>query len=210
MFEYSLAVSRLVASIHVVYLSPVTESTKALSEERDTWDAVSTRLIEEVKLLSSPSSAAARPNYVRSELNICAICTKVIHSLVNCFLNPFVNNSKLKLPAGAVSEILHTPGNGNGNKGKGGNPAKVGGHPTNQKRASMSHGRSAQYGRKAVIIMPYSGTTSHLTPFSDLVESTTSSDLSFTLADNSKMRSTHSGVRKVRIQNEDGLGSVSL
>lgn len=72
----------------------------------------------------------------------------------------------------------------------------------------MAHGIRAHTCQKVDKMMLDSGTTSHLTPLADRVQSTTRSDIYSTLADNSKMRATHVGLRKVRIQ--DDVRSVSL
>lgn len=45
-FEDALAVDILVASIYAVKLASVTDSIKTLSEDKVTWDAISTCLIE--------------------------------------------------------------------------------------------------------------------------------------------------------------------
>lgn len=161
-------------------------------------------------MLSFTSSAAARLTFAQSELNSCVICKKAGHNVENCFLNPLGQKSKLELPPGVVSGILGTPGNRNGNNRRGGNRGKGCEQSADDERAAMAHGPGDQSARKADIMMLESGTTSHLTPCEDRIQATTSSDLSFTLADNSKMRATHSGVRKVRMQSDNGVRAVSL
>lgn len=57
----------------------------------------------------------------------------------------------------------------------------------------MAYGNTKQVRRKADFMILDSVTTSHLTPCADLVQATTSSDLSFTLSDNTQMRATPGG-----------------
>lgn len=64
-------------------------------------------------------------------------------------------------------------------------------------RVAMSHEKMEGRPNGKYVIMFDSGATSHITLFSNSLSSTIQTDMSFTLADNSQMQATHSGVRKV-------------
>lgn len=80
----------------------------------------------------------------------------------------------------------------------------------NHEPAAMSPENHAASVRKAYVEFLDSGGTSLLTPPGDVVQSKTSSDMLFTLSDNWQMRATHNGVRKVHIQGEDGVLTISF
>lgn len=118
---------------------------------------------------------------------------------------------KLDLPDDVVSGILE---NGTGRNARSKQHKKKGngrGNAPRNKRATMAHGK---YGRKAEwktdVIMLESGLTSHLTPLASCFYSKIPRDVSFTIADNLQMRTTHSGVLKVQMSSEKGIRWVSL
>lgn len=59
-------------------------------------------------------------------------------------------------------------------------------------------------------IMIDSGTTLHITPYADKVQSWTNCEISISLGDNSIVKSTSQGVRRVRWQGRNGSVNVSL
>lgn len=208
-FDDALAVGILVASIDVTELSPVTASIETLSNDKITWEAVSTRLIEEVHTLTLATGSAARSNAANIEKLQCHIWQKLNHSTDNCFLNPFGKMSKIDVPDNLLSNLLDgrpagstRPKKGNRGRGRGGRRP--------QECSAMANGDLLSSEEKADIMMLDSGTTSHLTPFAGRVQSKKSSSLILILADDSKMKSTHTGTRKVSLCGDGEVRAVSL
>lgn len=126
----------------------------------------------------------------------------------NCFLNLLGTNSKLDFPSGVVPNIFGNAVNCSGNNQNGGEHVKGRGKARNHEGADIVHGNRAPSRRKAYVMVLDSRKTSHLTPRADVRQSNTSSNMSFTLADNSQMSATHNCVRKVRMQGVDGIRTV--
>lgn len=74
----------------------------------------------------------------------------------------------------------------------------------------MARGQFMRNGLTVDRMMLESGTTSHLTPHVDRVQSKTPCDISIKLADDLKVRSRHKGVRKVSFATDSGRRKVSL
>lgn len=85
-----------------------------------------------------------------------------------------------------------------------------GGGGQKSERTAMANGNRTKNERNADIMMLDSVKMFHLTPVAYHVQLTTTSEISFTHADNSPIRATHQGVRKLRMRGEGGVRSVSL
>lgn len=196
----SLAIGILVASIDVPELMPVTASIKTLAEADVKWEEVANRLIEDSKSISSGNGLSARAS--AATVDTCQICKKPNHKTENCFLNPMGKNCKLDISDDTVSSLLG--GKSNSFKSDRGSQNKSG------ERSAMARHSDGADTRMPDRIMIDSGTTTHITPFANRVVSKTPQNVLITLADESTVRSSHCGVRKVTFMTDNGPQKVSL
>lgn len=199
--EDSFAVTILVASIEVAALRPATTAIKTLAEDDLKWDTVAERLTEEAKGLkevrSTEVSLAAVPR------DGCQICGKENHPTSKCFLNPMYAHNRLGLDADKQREIeersVQTARTDR--KGKGKKKTKKSGE-----RSAVA--RPSKKGPDMMLVD--SGTSAHMTSRSDRVISKEHCDVDISLGDNSKVHSSHKGIRKVMWHTQEGERTISL
>lgn len=83
--DSTLEVGLLIYSVDVPQLQPVTAAIKTLAKDKISWEAVTSRLIEEQKALVNEGG---KPGRVNSAKTGCDICKKRNHTTDTCLLNP--------------------------------------------------------------------------------------------------------------------------
>lgn len=116
----------------------------------------------------------------------------------------------MDVPADSVPSILEgksITGNINARK-----PYRGNGEPPKkeEERAAMTRHDNGRNGPKADRVMIDSGTKYHITPFAPKVQDMVLRNVEIALADDSPVRSSHSGIRKVSFGTDDGIQNVSL
>ena len=200
--QESFAVAILVASVEVPALRPATTAIKTLAENDLKWETVAERLIEEAKglkeALYGESSRAAVTN------SVCGICRKTGHETDRCWLNPLNPDNKLGLTADK-REMAERQASAAGKSDKNGRK-KSRKKAKKDKRAAMA--KTKQPGEDVMLVD--SGTTSHITARSETVSSRSGCDISIALGDDSKVKATEKGDRRVQWAGEDGPRTIRL
>lgn len=158
------------------------------------------RLIEESKSASSPHIG---PGRLSAAYSACQICQKSSHTMADCYLNPISEKSRVNVPPDTVRKILDGKTQ---KKRRNDNKKKKG-----EERSAMARGQPKKLsGRNVDKMMLDSGTTPYLTPHADRVQCKMACDVPITLADESTVRATHKGIRKVDFPTGDGAQKLSL
>lgn len=84
---------------------PVMASFKNLLDGKVKWEVVSTRLIAEVKSLTTEMGSASPSNAANIEKLQCHICQKWKHSTENLFLNPLGKKRKVDVPEKLLANL---------------------------------------------------------------------------------------------------------
>lgn len=202
--EDSATIGILMSSLQVPKLAIVTASIKTIPQRNLKWQHVSARVIEEAANLRQASDSGFKANAVSIH---CQICSRSSHSTERSFLNPLNPDNKLQLSNGAVQHILtpskrkeyrvksHTPGKSKQSKSGGSAMAKI---------------KSRQKNQKSDWRLMDSSTTSHMTPFSEKVRSTSPCDVTINLADDSSANAQVKGTRMVKWFGDGGSMNVHL
>lgn len=203
-FDDSLAIGILVASIDLPEMAPATAAIKTLADKDVNWESISSRLIDEAKNLKSGTRTRSH-----AASQCCAICGKTNHTTDRCFLNPLNPNNKLDLKS--KYDKSNSASDGPNNEGSNDDDdvkSKKGNKKTKQ-RSAMARTDSKLH-RRPDRMMLDSGTTSHLTSHADRVSNTRRVSVPITLADDSKINGTSRGTRQVSWKTEHGDVQISL
>lgn len=204
--EDSLIIGILLASIDVVQLHPATAAIKTLSETHTTWEDVSSRLIEEVKMLRSDRSL--RHKSAAAVTKVCELCGKEGHTLPRCFLNPLNPNNRLGLSPETKARLDNknpSASSGIERKSQGSDERP---NRKNKARSAMAFVNNRDH--KGKFMMLDSGTTSHMTPNKSTVKDLTDCSVQISLADASTVSAVTKGVRTVKWCTIDGPTTVNL
>lgn len=197
-----LCIALLIASIQAPEMFPITAALKTLTDENATWEKVTARLIEEHQTLRGKHRIAERATPVRKH---CDLCKKSGHSLDRCWLNPKNPNNRLNF----------STTDGQINKADTGIQATTA-HVKEEKKSKSKKTRTAvaramvsRSSRKGLLMLD-SGTTSDMTNSVATLQDARQCKVPIALGDDSEIKASHCGTRKVTWASQNGVTDVTL